>query len=390
MRKQTVLFVFFTIIQAVWLFAGCTATAQPAAPTVPASPSALPSATAAPTDAVLPTAAAPVVEPTPTAPAAEAIPPTGDSSPTPTEPAADAPAAEDCTNTAGFFGDVTIPDGTAFKQDEAFIKTWRFRNEGTCTWNSNYAFVFHSGEIMSGPLSSPLPTVQPGELVDISLNLKSPTSGGEFTGYWQFQDPQGKRFGVNSNGVDLIWVKIGVTIFNAQGEVVAVGAPLPVAPTPASPAQSPTTTAATPNLGGKCSPERNSDYEQQILTKINDARATAGLSPLKLQESLNNSAFAHSKDMACKDFVDHIGSDGSTWNTRIKAQNYNFKYATENIYVGNPAFGGTPDGAFNWWMNSEIHRNNILSTKVTEIGIGYAYLATSSFGGYYTLNFARP
>ena len=87
---------------------------------------------------------------------------------------------------------------------------------------------------------------------------------------------------------------------------------------------------------------------------------------------------------------DHAGSDGSTWYSRIQAQDYTYAYATENIYVGNPAFGGTPEGAFDWWMNSPVHRDNILSAKVTEIGIGYAYSESSTYGGYYTLNFARP
>jgi uncharacterized protein YkwD len=94
--------------------------------------------------------------------------------------------------------------------------------------------------------------------------------------------------------------------------------------------------------------------------------------------------------MACQDFVDHTGSDGSNWKDRIKAAGYSPGYATENIYVGDPTFGGDAQGAFNWWMNSQIHRDNILSTKVTQIGIGYAYNANSTYKGHYTLDFAKP
>ena len=94
--------------------------------------------------------------------------------------------------------------------------------------------------------------------------------------------------------------------------------------------------------------------------------------------------------MACNGFVDHNGSDGSTWYQRVAAQGYeNSASARENIYVGDPAFGGTPQGAFDWWMNSQVHRDNILNPNVTEIGIGYVYLSGSPYGGYYTLVVAK-
>jgi uncharacterized protein YkwD len=40
-------------------------------------------------------------------------------------------------------------------------------------------------------------------------------------------------------------------------------------------------------------------------------------------------------------------------------------------------------------MNSQVHRDNILDPKVSEIGVGYVYADQSSYGGYYTINFAR-
>ena len=136
--------------------------------------------------------------------------------------------------------------------------------------------------------------------------------------------------------------------------------------------------------------QQNTDYEAQILTLINQARADHGLAALTLQAPLTAAARGHSQDMACNDFVDHTGSDGSSWYNRIQAQNYNYSYASENIYVGDPDFGGDAQGAFTWWMNSDVHRANILNPKVTSIGIGYAYYAGSTYKGYYTVDFARP
>ncbi len=276
----------------------------------------------------------------------------------------------DCIDKAAFFKDVNIPDGTSFKQDVAFTKTWQIRNEGTCTWE-NYKLVFAGGNNLNGPPSNPLPVIKPGETAEISVALRSPLQGGVYTSLWEFESAGGRRFGVNSHGKDLIWVKISVSWYDETGQ--ATGNVIPQT-----------------GAEGACPVTQNAEYVNQVLGLINQARRGAGLNPLTLQYQLSAAAFAHSQDMACKDFIDHVGSDRSTWYDRIKAQGYSYAYASENIYVGDPAFGGTPDGAFTWWMNSEVHRKNILSTKVTEIGIGYAYRQGSTYGGYYTLNFARP
>jgi len=376
MRIKLVFTAFTSLLILVFLVS-CVQVENPPAQAVTDTPT----ATQAPTQAsVSPTPAVTTITQAKPLAALSATSPTPTALPVQPTPTASTLPPKDCTDVAGFFGDVTVPDGTAFKQNTAFVKTWRVRNEGTCTWGPNYSLVFHGGDLMSGPLSSPLPAAAPGAIIDISVNLVSPSSGGTFTGFWEFQDPYGKRFGVNSNGIDQIWVKIGVTVFNDSGVIVEVGS------TPAPTATSQPAADAT----GVCTPQEDKGNEQQILGMINDARSKQGLNPLQLSSKLSAAAYAHSADMACNNYVDHAGSDGSTWYTRIKAAGYNYSYATENIYVGNPAFGGTPQGAFDWWMNSQVHRDNILSTRVTEIGIGYAYDASSTYGGYYTLDFAKP
>ena len=35
----------------------------------------------------------------------------------------------------------TIPDGTVMQPSETFYKTWRLKNNGSCTWNSAYKIV---------------------------------------------------------------------------------------------------------------------------------------------------------------------------------------------------------------------------------------------------------
>jgi uncharacterized protein YkwD len=124
---------------------------------------------------------------------------------------------------------------------------------------------------------------------------------------------------------------------------------------------------------------------------VNAERARRQLPPLELQDQLTAAAQAHSSDMACNDFLSHTGSGDTTYRDRVRSQGYtNFLYLTENIYAGNPDYGGTPEGAMEWWMNSQVHRDAILNPDVTDIGIGYAFTTDSEYGAYYTLVFAQP
>jgi len=274
------------------------------------------------------------------------------------------PAA--CEDKAAFYDDVTIPDNTSFKQNIAFVKTWQIKNEGTCTWDG-YKLVFAGGSIMNAPLANPMPVVKPGELANLSVNLTSPNQGGLYTGLWQFENKEGKRFGVNSGGVDYIWVKISVTWYPDGSSNPGVTN----LPAPAS-----------------CALEPKPGIVEQVLAAINQAREERGLAALTLNPSLAAAAQAHSEDMACKNFTSHTGSDGSDWNARIKRQGYPYAYASENIFYGDPNFA-TPASAVEWWINSPVHFKNMMSNKVTEIGIGYALNPKSTYQGYFTVNFAK-
>lgn len=85
---------------------------------------------------------------------------------------------------AQFVTDVTIPDGTVMTPGQGFTKKWRIRNTGTCAWNG-YNLVFDSGDSMSGPATQPIGAVNPGQEVDIEVNLTAPASAGNYRGYWR-------------------------------------------------------------------------------------------------------------------------------------------------------------------------------------------------------------
>jgi uncharacterized protein YkwD len=338
-------------------------------PTLPPSPSpteaAPPAATPSPTSVDLTAASTPTVEPT-----------------------------EGCIDKAAFSEDVTIPDGTLIQMGDSFTKTWRVQNAGTCTW-TGYQLAYTGGEAMNGPMSIPMPEIKPGDYGNVSVDLQAPQRGGGAIGYWHFLNAAGQAFGVGSVADGPLWVQINVEYpLPAEGTPEAANTSTSVISNTSSSATSSTSSTVTPTAQtsqGGCVYSLNSDYEVQILSLINNARAQNGAGPLALDDKLNAAALAHSMDMACNGIISHTGTDGSTWYDRVKAQGFaNYNSDRENIYVGDPAFGGDAQGAFTWWMNSAIHHKTLMNPDQKLIGISYVYSKNSAYGGNYTTEFARP
>ncbi len=104
-------------------------------------------------------------------------------------------------NVAQFVTDVTVPDGSDFIPGENFVKTWRLKNVGSCTWNTSYKLTYISGDQMGGPSSQALisnGSVPPNQTVDISVNLISPSNGGNYTGNWKIQNSSNEVFGLTN------------------------------------------------------------------------------------------------------------------------------------------------------------------------------------------------
>jgi hypothetical protein len=114
---------------------------------------------------------------------------------------------------AQFIADVTVPDGTTFAPGTAFKKTWRLKNIGTCAWSStDVSLIFDSGEKMGAPASSALSTtVNPGQTVDITVDMTAPSAAGHYFGYYKFKSVAGGVFGIGSTANKSFWVEINVS-----------------------------------------------------------------------------------------------------------------------------------------------------------------------------------
>jgi hypothetical protein len=155
------------------------------------------------------------------------ITPSGPSATIPSESTPTPTSTQGVCDQAGFEKDVTIPDNTVIEAGQAFTKTWRLRNDGVCTWNSSYVIVFDRGDSMGAPPSVPLTagTVNPGETVDVSVDLMGPEDTGTYQGYWKLRNQAGQVFGLGKDRDKDFWVKIkvgqesGITFdFNIQAK----------------------------------------------------------------------------------------------------------------------------------------------------------------------------
>jgi uncharacterized protein YkwD len=271
-----------------------------------------------------------------------------------------------CKDEAAFVADVTIPDFAHFESREAFTKTWRVRNVGTCTWTPEYTAVYLSGERLGGPLTAPLSATAPGATADISMDLAAPASDGTYKLFYQLHNADGLPMPIDAG--DSIWT------------IITVGKTLVY----------PSATPQTSGQAGGCVTQSNADFAAQMVTLVNAARAVNGLPALTSAAQLNAAAEAHSIDMACTGSLSHIGSDGSQPAARVAAAGFSASITRENIYAQPPQYGGNPQAAMEWWLTSQIHREAVLHADVTQLGVGYAYYSGSPLGGYFTLLFAGP
>ena len=127
-----------------------------------------------------------------------------DEAPGPTEETPPTKTPKPC-NDALFISE-TVPDDSEYEAGDPINKSWRFKNTGTCTWNTDYKLVFKSGDQMGAPAQKPLSgDVAPGETVDISVNMTAPAAPGTYQGYWKLVDDEGE------NLINNVWAKIKVT-----------------------------------------------------------------------------------------------------------------------------------------------------------------------------------
>jgi uncharacterized protein YkwD len=373
-KKLLMMAALFTLVLSAC--SGGTATEPPASTaTEPAEATALISITEAPP--TLETAAPPVTD-TPATPPS----PTVDAS-IPTNP-------PDCTNSALFVTDVTIPDNTNIVGGTTFTKTWRISNNGTCVWGPTYTLSHYSDQRLGAPDSVPLTLTYPGSTIDISVDLTAPNTTGTYRGNFVVKNPEGLIMKIADDS--RLWVIINVTTISPP--TVAVSAtPIGATATPSG-SVTPTPTGPTPTQGAaslttaQCAVTLDRAKLTEVINAVNAHRARNSLPAYTVNAQLAQAAQRHANDIACNKLYVHTGSDGSTAQSRVRDTGYVARSVSENVNGNYPPLDG--QGAVNWWINDKTdlrHGQNLLSTTFTEIGVGYAFFDNY---GFYAVVFAQP
>jgi uncharacterized protein YkwD len=112
------------------------------------------------------------------------------------------------------------------------------------------------------------------------------------------------------------------------------------------------------------------DERRATLCLLNRERRLRHLRPLRVDRHLERAAQAYSKEMAARDFFEHVAPDGTNPTARVTAAGYGLAHVIgENLGWGSDV-AGEPAAMVDGWMHSPGHRANILQPAYREIGIG--------------------
>lgn len=108
----------------------------------------------------------------------------------------------------------TIPDGTLIPKNKVFVKLWRIKNTGTCTWTAAFTWRNVNGVLLGTQSSLPLTTVDilPNEYLWVSVTFVAPSQPGLYRSDWMLLSPDGVLFGLDPGSLGAIWIEIEVFI----------------------------------------------------------------------------------------------------------------------------------------------------------------------------------
>ncbi|WP_225846462.1 CAP domain-containing protein [Streptomyces sp. HPF1205] len=153
----------------------------------------------------------------------------------------------------------------------------------------------------------------------------------------------------------------------------ATAVPTTAAPSPTRTSAAVTVPVVTPTATPRAQPTASRSAttdavaaaRAQILSLVNQQRASAGCSPLTADSALDRLAQNFSDDMAARGFFDHTDPDGNTPWDRAKKLGIT-DLGGENIARGQADVQAVMDA----WMNSPGHRANILNCDYKTLGVG--------------------
>jgi len=107
---------------------------------------------------------------------------------------------------------------------------------------------------------------------------------------------------------------------------------------------------------------------EEFIRLLNGKRSRIGCPELKWDERVASVASEHSRDMARRNYFSHTNPAGRDSFDRLRASHIHYSLAGENIAKGVK----TGQEAYDLWLNSPEHRENMLDCRFTHQGVGKA------------------
>lgn len=142
----------------------------------------------------------------------------------------------------------------------------------------------------------------------------------------------------------------------------------------------------------RCQDIQNPAYRQTILNAINQIRQhprqcggqhLPAVVPLKWNNALSQSAFAHAQDMAQHSMLGHVSSTGQDFRTRLKQTTFKGRGGGENVARGQNSL----NEVIATWLASPVHCRNLMHPKFTDYAIACTVDQSAKQKSYWTQQF---
>jgi uncharacterized protein YkwD len=129
----------------------------------------------------------------------------------------------------------------------------------------------------------------------------------------------------------------------------------------------------------------SSSAEGDLIALINAYRAGNGLQAISPNGALTEAAAWMAGDMAAKNYIGHVSSDGRSPTQRMSA----FGYPATSMYTGEDlgAGYGAAGAVLSGWQASAAHNAVLLNANYNAVGIGLAYEPSSTYKWYWAADF---
>jgi uncharacterized protein YkwD len=119
----------------------------------------------------------------------------------------------------------------------------------------------------------------------------------------------------------------------------------------------------------KSSPASYGSSAEEILNLTNLYRQNLGLNPLNTNPRLTQAALNKAQSILKEQYFSHTSPSGKKFSEWINEVSYKYFYVGENLAID----FSNPQNAFDAWLKSPKHKENIVRPEFQEIGIAYLH-----------------